>query len=465
MQHSKMRSVIHRTEPVHDQPAKTKGSLGLGELIFIGVGGIIGAGFFLGSGLPIRTAGPSVLLSFLIGAFLTAQVTGALTSIATHHPVEGSFKVYADLYIGPFAGYMQGWIYYLASVLTIASEAVAMSVFTRVWVSGVPLWGFAIIYSTVILLINAFGVKSFGHVESLMSIVKTAALAGFVVFVAVVLLLGHASLGTPALPVVRSQGGFFPHGLSGVLQSMLIVVFAYAGIGVFATAAAEVRDAREIERGAQWTIVILTVLYVLSIGGLLLIEPWQTVSTKLSPFVLALEHAGMPMLAYIFNAVVLVASFSVMAGAVFSANQILVSLGKDHEAPQFVTKISKRDVPYGALASTTIGIFLAIGAAFILPSNLYNFLISASSFMTFFYWFLILWTFLKWRSTKEGKRSHVSRLAFGQPLSTVVTMIAIGVLTVYALFQNDQRLAFYAFVVLTVAISASYLFIRRKSVK
>lgn len=464
MQRSKQSMLIHRNQKI-SYPSKKKGhgSLGLGELIFIGVGGIIGAGFFLGSGLPIRTAGPSVLISFVIGAFLTAQVTGALTSIATQHPVEGSFKVYADMYIGQFAGYMQGWMYYLASVLTIASEAVAMSVFTRVWLPGVPLWIFAAVYSAVILLINAFGVKSFGRVESLMSVVKIAALVGFILFV-VIIMFGHASVGRFAHASLTSAG-FFPHGITGILQSMLIVVFAYAGIGVFATAAAEVKDTREIEQGAIWTIIILTLVYVLSIGGLLLIEPWQTVSTKTSPFVLALEHAGMPVLAYIFNAVVLVASFSVMAGAVFSANQIVVSLGKDREAPRFVSKTSKRDVPYGALSSTAGGIFIAIGAAFILPSNIYNFLISASSFMTFFYWFMMLWTFLKWRNTKEGRQGEVSRLAFGQPVSTVITMVAIVVLTVYALFQKDQQIAFYAFAIITMIIGVSYLFVKKKLVK
>ncbi|PWI56801.1 hypothetical protein BM613_11995 [Sulfoacidibacillus thermotolerans] len=453
----------HRSEYKKNQPSKSKGTLSLGELILIGVGGIVGAGFFLGVGSPIRTAGPSVLIAFLLGAFITAQVTGAVTSIATHHPVEGSFKVYADLYLGHFAGYMQGWIYYVASVMTIASEAVAMSVFTRVWLPNIPLWILSLVYSAIILLINAFGVKNFGRVESFMSVIKIAALVGFILFVGGALLFAHGSTANGLQLLGSSYNGFFPHGWSGVWQSMLIVVFAYAGIGVFATAAAEVRDVQEIERGALWTILLLTLLYLISIGGVLLIEPWQSINTNTSPFVLALQHAGMPVLADIFNAVVLVASFSVMAGAVFSANQILVSLGQDHEAPQFVTKMSRRNVPYGALASTAVGILIAIGAAYGLPANVYRFLISASSFMTFFYWFVMLLTFVKWRRTEEGKKALASRLAFGSPFSTFVTMIAIGVLTVYALFQKDQRIAFYAFLVITMLIGGSYAFVRKRS--
>ena len=438
-----------------------KGSLTLSELILIGIGGIIGAGFFLGCGLPIRIAGPAVLVSFVIGGLLTAQVTGALTSIASYHPVEGSFKVFADMYIGPFAGYMQGWIYYITSVLTIASEAVAMGVFTKMWWPGIPLWISSLTFSAVILLINALGVQNFGRVESFMSVVKIAALAGFIVYIALLLLpnihgtaAGRAS--GAGIPLVQSSA-FFPHGISGILQSMLIVVFAYAGIGVFATAAPKVRDPRVIDRGALWTIALLGALYIAAIGLLLLIEPWQTVNTRTSPFVLTLERAGAPLWAGVFNAVILVASFSVMAGAVFSANQILHSMGMEREAPRFVTRVSRGGVPSGALACTAGGILLSIGAAYLLPSNIYNFLISASSFMTFFYWFLMLWTFLSWRRTPEGRQSRKSILAFGQPYSTALSMLLIVILTGYALLQRDQRLAFYAFLVLSALVAVSYL--------
>ena len=228
--------------------------------------------------------------------------------------------------------------------------------------------------------------------------------------------------------------------MSGVLQSMLVVVFAYAGIGVFATAAPQVRDPRVIDRGALWTIVLLAALYIAAIGLLLLVEPWQTVSTRISPFVLTMERAGGSLWAGVFNAAILVASFSVMAGSVFSANRILHSMGMDREAPRFVARLSKSGVPLGALACTAGGISLAIGAAYVLPSVIYNLLISASSFMTFFYWLLMLWTFLSWRRTEEGRESRKSILAFGQPYSSVASMLLIVLLSGYALLQRDQRL-------------------------
>ncbi|MCY0869171.1 MAG: amino acid permease [Firmicutes bacterium] len=445
------------------------GPLGVGQLILIGIGGIIGAGFFLGVGLPVRTAGPAVLGAFVLGGLLTAQVTGALTSIAVKHPVEGSFKVFADMYIGRFAGYMQGWIYYVTSVLTIASEAVAMGVFTRVWLAFLPLWALSAIYAGIILVINAFGVRNFGRVESLMSVVKIAALAGFIVFAAVAALRlvgGTMAAGGGSRRIATvSVGGLFPHGVSGLLESMLIVVFAYAGIGVFATAAAEVKDARKIETGALWTIVLLTALYLLSIAGLLLVVPWSEASTTTSPFVLGLQRGRVGILADLFNGGILVASFSVMAGAVFSANQVLVNLGQTRDAPRFVASHTKGGLAVGALAFTTVGIAAALLLAYLLPSSVYNFLISASSFMTFAYWFLMLWTFVAWRRTDEGRTSRVSALAFGQPVAAPLTMVVILVLTAYALAQSEQRIAFYVFAAITLVLALGYpVFARKRDV-
>jgi len=205
----------------------------------------------------------------------------------------------------------------------------------------------------------------------------------------------------------------------------------------------------------------LTILYLASIGTLLMIQPWSRVDTSASPFVVALKDVGTPIFADVFNAVILIASFSVMAGTVFSANQILFSLGKSFEAPGFVTKTSRRGVQYGALILTTILIAIAIGASYILPSNVYNFLISASSFFTFFTWILILWTFLRWRKTEHAKGQHMSFLAFGQPVSTVITMLVILILTGYALIQRDQRLGFYACLVMMVCLAIGYVFTRR----
>lgn len=428
-------------------------SLGVPGLVLIGVGGIIGAGFFLGSGLPIRTAGPAVLLAFLFGAVVNAQVTGALASLAIDDPQPGAFMTYAKKYIGSYAGFLEGWTYYIASVLTIASESVAMSIFSHLWIRIVPLWVLTGAYAGIVLAINAFGVRNFGRVESMMSGLKTGALVGFIAIVGSILLFPtHDTAVVAARSHVSFAAGFFPTGASGLFQSMLIVIFAYAGIGVFATAASEMRRPKQISRAAWITVGGLTGLYIVSIGLLLLVVPWRQVGTSSSPFVMALERSGLVSMGDIFNFIILIASFSVMAGSVFSANQILKGLGAARQAPAFVT-----DRPaFGPLIVTTLGVAVTIVVSYLLPANVYDFLISASSFLTFLNWFLILWAFLAWRRRRLAQGVHVSSLAFGHPASSVATLGFILFLTGYALLQPQQRVGFYAFAVLWVGVTVVY---------
>lgn len=440
--------------------ASSKGTMSLSELILIGIGGIIGAGYFLGAGSPIRIAGPSVLIAFVVGGLITAQTVGALNTLSLDHPEEGAFKTYSDEYMGRFVGYLQGWFYYIGSLLTISSEAVASAIFVRVWFTGLPLWVMSSLFAAVVILINVFGVKDFGIVESWMSVVKIAALVGFIVVAFAVALGWHTT--TAQISHVTSTGtGFFANGVHGIFQSMLIVIFAFGGIGVFGTAAVQLKRPRTLDTGGIATVGILTLLYLLSIGGLLLVMPWQNVSTRISPFVQALQYMHVGVLADILNGVILVASFSVMAGSVFSANQILVSLGRSGEAPRFTSTLSKnKHYAYGALLCTTIGIAVFIGLSYVLPSDVYQFLISASSFFTFFNWFIILATMVAWRH-KTGKR-HYSKLAFGHPVSTYVTMALIVFLTIYALTERAQRMGFYACLCICAITILGYLFGARR---
>ncbi|MCL6626047.1 MAG: amino acid permease [Alicyclobacillus shizuokensis] len=436
-----------------------------GSLVFIGVGGIIGAGFFLGCGLPIQTAGPSVLLAFVIAALVTGQVIGALTSIASNHPVRGSFQAYPAMYLGKFVGFLQGWTYYLTSILTISSEAVAMGVFVKEWLPRFPVGLMASVFAAIIVVINAVGVQNFTRVESIMSAVKIAALAGFIVYAAVIVLtkwLG-SSVGSLLAPAGSYAGGFWPTGFAGMMKSMLVVIFTFAGIGVFATGMGEIRDPKQIDNAGMWTVGLLAVLYIASIMLLLFFIPWNQVTTSSSPFVDALRRSGIPALAQVFNAAILVAAFSVMAGSLYSANEILCSLGEEGDAPRFVTRRSERGTPYLALVVSAACIGLSLALSLLLPTNLYNFLISASSFLTLLNWFVILCTFLVWRHKSGDRKAFTSKLAFGQPVSTVITMLLLVVLAGYALLQRDQRIAFYVFVVLCTAIASSYLFVRRRA--
>ena len=459
------RTTAKQTESHHS------GSLSVRGLVLVGIGGIIGAGFFLGCGLPIRSAGPAVLLAFLLGGLITAQVSGALTSIAVNHPVQGGFQAFAEMYLGRFAGYLQGWTYYLASILTISSEAVAMAVFTKLWLPHVPTILLAGVFSFLIILINAFGVKSFERIESIMSALKIGVLVGFIVY-ALILVIAYLTHGTiwpgswhQVFAEPGSSRGWFPNGFSGFAQSMLVVIFAFAGIGVFASAAAEVKDPKGIDKAAIWTVLMLTVLYIASIALVLWFVSWNTVSTSQSPFVYALRVSGAGPFAAVLNGIILVAAFSVMTGSLFSANQVLQSLAHSGEAPKRVARETKRGTPMTALVVSTVAIAASLTISVLLPANVYSFLVSASSYFNFLNWFVMLLAFLAWRRKTTEDDHFVSRLAFGQPVSTYITMILLVGLGGYGLLQRDQRMGFYVSVVIGVALVIAYWFsIRRRHV-
>jgi len=237
---------------------------------------------------------------------------------------------------------------------------------------------------------------------------------------------------------------------------MLIVVFAYAGIGVFATAASQVREPGTVARAAWITVVVLAGLYIASIGLILLVLPWRQVGLSGSPFVTALGRAGVPVLGDFLNAVVLVASFGVMAGSVFSAGRILDGLAEAGQAPRLVADAARGGDPRGAITVTTAGVSITIAVAYALPHNVYGFLISAAGFLTFLNWSLIIAAFLAWRRRRPERRRSISSLAFGQPVSSFLTLAAIVVLAGFALRQPDQRMGFYAFALLAVGVSAAY---------
>lgn len=440
--------------------------LSAGSLLWIGLGGIIGAGFFLASGLPIRYAGPSVVFAYLLGGILTAHIAGALTSLLVSHPVEGSFKVYAEEFMGPFMGYFVGWTFWIASILAIGSETIAMAIFSQLWFPNVPQWMLTLIYSVIVIILNAVGLKNFGKVESVMSFTKVLALVLFIVMGAAALLGFFSTTQTVGIHTFLGSGGWFPNGFSGFIQSMLIVIFAFAGIAVIAMASSETRNPRkDIPRAMLWLNGLLITLYVISIFVVLCLVPWDSVSTKASPFVMALHVVNIPLTASIMNFIILISAFSVMVGTFYAAIIMLVTLGHARQAPSFVTKKSEKGVYINSLLITSASLGVIILTSFMLPSKIYDYLISASAYFAFLTLIAILLCFLLWLR-KEKKAHHdsiyISKLAFGAPWVTILTLGIIVFLLLYSLTIPDQRRGFYFALGFSLVVSLCYWFVSKK---
>ncbi|MDA8337428.1 MAG: amino acid permease, partial [Peptococcaceae bacterium] len=251
--------------------AKEK-KLSLIGIVFLGLGSVIGSGFFLASGIVIQFAGPAAALGYLLGALLLYRIMTALGDLALAYPKRRTFRGYLQETLGPTAGYLTGWNSWLSNLVGMASEVVAMGIFTRLWAPGVPLWVFTTGYSLLAGLINLFGLNIVDRAEEFFSGLKILSLIGFTGLAAYLLATGR-----PAPGPLFSPAAFFPHGIGGLGQAMLIITFSF-GVGAVGVTMGRTENPR---RTVPLTVDLVTlgqaVLYVLPTLALLSLVPWQSV--------------------------------------------------------------------------------------------------------------------------------------------------------------------------------------------
>lgn len=439
----------------------TRRNLSTVALTGLGIGGIIGAGFFLGSGIVIRQVGPGIVLTYLLAGLVLAQVMGAITSMAINIPVKTSYQEYIERYLGTYAGFLLGWAVFISGILAIGSEAVAMAVYSRTWFPSIALGVYAVSYVVIIILLNTLGMANLGKAETLMSIVKTSILVGFIV-VAALLLTGLMSSSHPqGTTVMTAHGGILPYGPLSIFRGMLIVIFSYAGVTTVAMATARAKHPKaEIPKAALYTTIGVVLMYALSVLGLVTMVDWSRLSPHQSPFVTALLAYHYLWFARIFNGVILIASFSVMAGTFYATEWMLISMALQKGAPAlFRHRGAGR--PYPALLATAGAVLITLVLAFVLPRTVYTDLTAASSYFSFVNWLLILLAFLMWYHRGRQSGQEISGLAFLPPYGSWVMVAAIVGLGAYSVTVKSFQLGFYVFAAATVLISLTWVVFMR----
>src|SRR5215813_9936292 len=279
------------------------------QLVMIAIGGAIGVGLFLGSAVTIQIAGPGVLISYVLGAFLAIIMGYALGEMASVHPVAGSFGLYADKYVSSWAGFTVRLTYWFAQTVAIGAEVTAVGLYFGYWFPGVPSAVWVIGSSVIVLAVNAANVKVFGTLESWFAMIKVLAIAGFIV------LGGALIIGIRQPPVglsnLSAHGGFLPHGWTGVWLALTLVITSYMGIEVVAVTAGEAEHPEEsVPRALRSMVVRLIIFYVLAMCVILSVTPWTSIADtggKLtgSPFVKVFTEIGIPFAGGIMNFIVI----------------------------------------------------------------------------------------------------------------------------------------------------------------
>jgi len=400
-------------------------------LTLLTIGGVMGSGLFLASGMAIRDAGPAVLGVFAVGLLAMYLEISALAEMSAADPVPGSFLVYCRRVLGPGFTFVTGWIYWFSSVLTMSSEVTAAALFTRLWFPAVPLWVWSLGYSALIIALNFFGVRGFATVEGVMAGVKTAAVFGFIalglLFLAGVLHGAPTGVRTPGWDPAAAGGAWLPHGIEGAGAALLLVLFAYAGTGVVGMAAAETRRPQEtIPRSVAITVSLVAMMYMGSAYLLTAMQPWTRVPETSSPFVSALAAVALPGAAGLMNFVLLFAVLSTMNAALYANVRVLYALAEEKQAPPWLGRLNRRGIPAHATWASASLLLGAIVLAYALPHKAYAYLVTATGFQAMFIWLMVLVTHLYYRPYLRRRRPE--RLGFrlwGYPYTTFLVIAVV----------------------------------------
>ena len=249
-------------------------SLSKSQVIMISLGGAIGTSLFLSSGIALGYAGPAVLVSFAIAGFIAVAMVFSLSEMAVTHPTAGSFGIYAETYLNPWAGFVVRYTYWFAQVIATGFEAVAAGLYMTYWFPGAPVWLFSLGFAAVVLYVNCRPVNNFGTVEYWFSFIKVTAIVLFILLgFSRILGFGTAPVGLHNLYLL--PGGFFPRGLHGLWMAVILGLLSYVGIEVIAVTSGEVPNPEVAIPAALRTMAIrLFLFYVLALGVLAAVIPW-----------------------------------------------------------------------------------------------------------------------------------------------------------------------------------------------
>ncbi len=435
------------------------------QAVMIGLGGAIGVGLFLGSANAIGTAGPAVLVSYLIAGFVALVMVFSLSEMAVVHPAAGSFGVYAETYLNPWAGFVVRYLYWISQVLAVGAEAVAIGIYMQFWFPDTPIWLWSVGFAFALVWVNSREVKNFGTIEYWFAMIKVVAIVAFI-------LLGLRSIigvGTDPIGLhnlTGLPGGFMPKGPYGVWLAVIWGVLAFNGIEVIAVTSGEVKNPEKVIPAALRTMLVrLFLFYILAIGVIVAFVPWTDIGGKAiegSPFVKVFSHTGIREAAGIMNFVVLTAALSSMNTNVYLCSRMLFSLSRGGFAPRFLGSLSKRGTP---TAATILSGACILGAAAMskLSPDAFNQLFGVAMFAAMGVWIIILLSHLSFRRRHGAAELPVKMPFF--PLLQLAGLAILGALLVTMGLEKDWKISWTfglpGLGVLTVAYFIAKLFRRR----
>jgi GABA permease len=414
-------------------------------MTMIALGGVIGAGLFVGSGVVIKAAGPAAVLSFVITGLLVVLVMRMLGEMAVALPAVGSFYEYARLAwndrpaLGELAGFLTGWMYWYFWVIVVALEAVAGAGLIRYWLPNAPAWFISLALLLSLTLTNLVSVKSFGEFEFWFASIKVAAIVGFLVL-AGVYVLGLWPGVVPSVVNLTAHGGFAPNGVLPILTGAVAATGFYFGAEIVTLAAAEAAEpAKAVARATNWVVTRVLFFYVGSILLVVCLVPWNSAGI-ITPYVSALDAMGISAAAQIMNAVVLTAVLSALNSGLYASSRMLFALTRRGDAPQGLAKLNRHGVPARAILLGTLFGYGAVIMSYVSPDTVFAFLVNSYGTVAIFVYVLIAVSQLRLRARLEKEdpaRLRVRMWAY--PYLTYLAIAGMLGIVLAMAFIPEQR--------------------------
>ncbi|MEV4433450.1 amino acid permease [Streptomyces sp. NPDC049585] len=421
----------------------------------IALGGVIGAGLFVGSGQGIVAAGPSIVLAYAASGILVMLVMRMLGEMSAANPASGSFSVHAERMIGPWAGFTAGWVFWTLLCVAVAAEGIGAAHIMTEWFPSTDSWMWVALFMLLFTGSNLAAVGNFGEFEFWFATLKVAAIAAFLVLGVLAILGVLPGTDAPGTSNLTGHGGFFPQGAEGLVTGLLASVFAYGGLETVTIAAAESEHPRKgvarAVRTAMWRIALF---YVGSLLVVVTLLPWNDKSvTDKGPYVAVLNHLDIPGAGQIMNVVVLVALLSAMNANIYGSSRIAYSLVARNQGPRLLGKISSGGVPrYAVIASATFG-FFAVLLSYWWPTTVFKWLLNMVGAAT-----LVVWGFIAVSQLRGRRRTPQDQLLVRMWLFPYLTWAALaGIVAVLALMlrEDDTRIQLYFTGGLTIVLAVT----------
>jgi len=426
-----------------------------GQMTMVAVGGSIGTGLLLGSAAALEIAGPSVILSYIVAAFIAYTVAMALGELASVHPSAGSFGVYGELYLNQYLGFLCRAGYWASIAFSIGAELVASATYMTYWLPAVPGEVWVFVFSALLLLVNLRSVSSFGRFEFWFAMIKFATIVAFILAGAALLAGGRVA------PQYTAQGGFFPNGPIAPLLAVFLAIYAFGGVEMLAVTTGESRSSKDIPRAARLTFFLLAGLYLGAIIVLVGVMPWNHAGVSESPFVSVLRLTKVPAAAYFMNFVVLTAALSGANAKLYVASRLLFSMARSGWAPARVGKLNAAGSPRLALLISSYGIITALIIENWAPKQAFLYIMGAAFSGLILSWVVSLAAHVsfRWRLTPP----QVAALPMRSPLGiwgSVLGFVLVSIAVIHTLLSSRVNqlggLVFFA------GLTLAYILLKRR---